>query len=217
LQTVKDAGDTALGLLTSLVGGTEAIGGAGACVAGGAETLGLSCAGGLAVATAGSTMFGVGIENMLRGGDNLGHDLGAMAQGDGASSGGSSPGTVTRNALSDDEYSQAQGIVDHLGGNFEGQTVANEPGIDGTYDGIPASLKEIQPGSVNPTRALANTVTNAANSASKAGYSGVWLFVRSSGLSMADVSGSLRIPQIMQQGVITRVSVETSDGWFNFQ
>jgi hypothetical protein len=68
--------------------------------------------------------------------------------------------------------SQAQGIVDHLGGNFEGQTVANEPGIDGTYDGIPASLKEIQPGSVNPTRALANTVTNAANSASKAGYSG---------------------------------------------
>jgi hypothetical protein len=34
---------------------------------------------------------------------------------------------------------------------------------------------------------------------------------------MADVSGSLRIPQIMQQGVITRVSVETSDGWFNFQ
>jgi hypothetical protein len=85
---------------------------------------------------------------------------------------------VTRNAINDAEYSQAKGIADHLGGKFEGRTVANEPGIDGTFDGIPASLKEIQAGSANNVRALANTVTNAVKSAGKANYSGVWLFIR---------------------------------------
>jgi hypothetical protein len=82
----------------------------------------------------------------------------------------------------DAEHSQAQGIVDQLGGHFEGQTVGNEPGIDGTYDGINASLKEIEPGSASNTRALANTVTRAATSAGKAGYDNVWLFVRAQGM-----------------------------------
>jgi hypothetical protein len=56
-------------------------------------------------------------------------------------------GTVNQNSLNDAENSQAQGIVDRLGGHFEGQAVSNEPGIDGTYDDVLASLKEVQPGS----------------------------------------------------------------------
>lgn len=125
-------------------------------------------------------------------------------------------GTVNQNSLNDAENSQAQGIVDQLGGHFEGQAVSNEPGIDGTYDDVLASLKEVQPGSANNTRALANAVTNAANSAGKAGYSNVWLFVRAQGMTLSDVTGSTRIPEIMQGGVISRVSVETADGWMHF-
>jgi hypothetical protein len=125
-------------------------------------------------------------------------------------------GTVARNALNDAEYDQAKAVADELGGHFEGQSIANDPGIDGAFDGIPASLKEILPGSANNTRALANTVGRAAGSAGKAGYSGVWLFIRAHGLSAAEALGSNKIPQAMSEGVISRISVHTADGWAHF-
>lgn len=59
-------------------------------------------------------------------------------------------GTVSSNGMSEEESSQAQGIVDQLGGHFEGQETPNMEGIDGYYDDIPASLKEINPAARTP-------------------------------------------------------------------
>jgi RHS repeat-associated protein len=42
-------------------------------------------------------------------------------------------GTVARNALNDAEHDQAKAVADELGGHFEGQSIANDPGIDGAF------------------------------------------------------------------------------------
>src|SRR5262245_51691254 len=51
-------------------------------------------------------------------------------------------GRVIRRALDDDEYRFAQEIVAHRGGILEGPPRGNYPGIDGTLDGQPISLKD---------------------------------------------------------------------------
>ena len=125
-------------------------------------------------------------------------------------------GTITRNALADHEFEQASEIVDELGGHFEGQTVDNTPGIDGTYDGQPASLKTIQPGSSNNIRALANAMTKANSSLQKAGISGAVLFIKAPGITKAEVETSRRAAEILSQGNIVKISVRASDGWVHF-
>jgi hypothetical protein len=129
-------------------------------------------------------------------------------------------GTVARNALGDAEYDQADAFVNQLGGHFEGQQTSNQEGIDGFYDDIPTSLKEVLPGSKNNIKALANTVTRMQDSASKAndgiGYSDVWGIIRAQGMTRAEVLTSSRIPEVMGNGIISRVSVQASDGWVHF-
>jgi len=54
---------------------------------------------------------------------------------------------ILTDALSDEQFIQAQEIVHELKGYFKGQSVFNEPAIDGTWNGVAASLKEVVPGS----------------------------------------------------------------------
>jgi len=50
--------------------------------------------------------------------------------------------SVLKNQMSDAEYAFAQRITQTQGGVFEGQRVINQAGIDGWYNGYPASLKQ---------------------------------------------------------------------------
>ncbi|WP_156370764.1 MULTISPECIES: hypothetical protein [unclassified Acidovorax] len=51
------------------------------------------------------------------------------------------PRTVTRNALSDAEFAQAQDLASFRGGTFVGAPTDSFPGIDGWLDGVPTQLK----------------------------------------------------------------------------
>ena len=127
-------------------------------------------------------------------------------------------GTVARNALSDAEYGQANEIAQELGGHFEGQVVDNTPGIDGFYEGMPASLKSVQPGSKNSIKALANAVNTANRKALNAEKHGVYCFVSAPGMTVAEIKQSARIPEILNDGqaALSKVSVRGSDGWVHF-
>jgi hypothetical protein len=125
-------------------------------------------------------------------------------------------GSINRGELADHEFEQASELVDELGGHFEGQTVSNQPGIDGHYNGQPASLKTVQPGSVNNIRALANAMTNANKSAKNAKIANVILFIKAPGMTKAEVATSRRAAEILQDGILTKISVRASDGWVHF-
>jgi len=51
------------------------------------------------------------------------------------------PGVVTRNALSNAEFAQAQDLASFRGGKFVGAPTDSFPGIDGWLDGVPTQLK----------------------------------------------------------------------------
>ncbi len=127
------------------------------------------------------------------------------------------PGTINGNALDKDvELPQAKEVADELGGHFEGQTIGNTPGIDGTYNGLPASLKTVEPGSKHPIKALANAATNARNSARKAEVTGAVLFIKAPGMTVAEIKESRRMAEILQDPEFVKISVRGSDGWVHF-
>lgn len=79
-------------------------------------------------------------------------------------------GSVVRNALEDHEYAQALRITDYRGGNLIGNERVGAPGIDGTLDGVPVSLKTYT--GVSPQGVL-KKASDAELSANKAGILGV--------------------------------------------
>lgn len=128
---------------------------------------------------------------------------------------GSAPGTVTRNRLEPHEFEQATRIVEHHGGTFIGATRRFMPGIDGTFNGVPAALKRTQ--SRSPSAVL-HHASKAEAQSEKAGHVGVHLFVEAQNVSAADLldfarGGNRALLEIPSQGVISRVDVLTSGGW----
>ena len=122
-------------------------------------------------------------------------------------------GSVDPGAMDEVELDQAWAFVGQFGGQFIGQAVFNQAGIDGSYEGIPISFKAISPDVTNPTGALVTNIGRAARDAQKAGESGVWLVVRALGMTQAQAVDVNKISSVMLTGVITRVSIETSTGW----
>lgn len=84
------------------------------CLAGAAETAGLSCTGGLALAAAGVGTAGAGLDMLIHGGSDLGHDLGSLAQ----SSGSGGEGYTSSPALKGDPYHPDE-VAERSAGNQE--------------------------------------------------------------------------------------------------
>ncbi|MEU7757154.1 RHS repeat-associated core domain-containing protein, partial [Micromonospora sp. NPDC049171] len=127
-------------------------------------------------------------------------------------------GTVARNGLSDDEYVQAREIADELGGHFEGQSVSNTAGVDGFWNGAPASLKEVAPGSANNVNALKGAADKARRSILKTDFrdQGAILFIRAHGVSMADALGIDHLARMAGGPAFSQISIRTGEGWVHY-
>lgn len=127
-----------------------------------------------------------------------------------------SPGRVVANALEPHELALAQSVVGYRGGTFVGNSTRGAPGIDGMLDGVPASLKTYSGSS--PASVLRH-VSQAEASASKAGYSGVQVYVNAPGVSrstLVDFGANGPLSQIPSQGTVSTIYVQTADGWVVF-
>jgi hypothetical protein len=79
------------------------------------------------------------------------------------------PGTVTRNALSEIEFAQAQELATFRGGKFVGAPTENFAGIDGWLDGVPTQLKTV---TGNGEQAILRNIVKGARNMSSQGYIG---------------------------------------------
>ncbi|RSM55877.1 hypothetical protein DMB66_34810 [Actinoplanes sp. ATCC 53533] len=127
-------------------------------------------------------------------------------------------GSINRNALSDDEFVQSKEIIDELGGHFEGQNIGNEAGIDGIWNNLPASLKEVSPGSLDNVKALKSAADKARKSVLKAGHGdkGAVLFIKATGVSAAEARGIEHLAKMAGGRAFSRVSIRTKDGWVHY-
>ncbi|HLX48632.1 MAG TPA: RHS repeat-associated core domain-containing protein, partial [Streptosporangiaceae bacterium] len=126
------------------------------------------------------------------------------------------PGSVVPNALEPHELAQAQSIVDLQGGTFIGNTLKSAPGIDGTLDGVPVSLKAYSGSS--PVGVLRHA-SAAELSARNAGYSGVGLYIDAPNVPMSrllDFGRHSPLNLIPKQGIINTIYVKTAGGWVVF-
>ncbi|SEH00444.1 RHS repeat-associated core domain-containing protein [Nonomuraea solani] len=126
------------------------------------------------------------------------------------------PGSVVPNGMQPHEVAQAREIVELRGGQVVGPRAANEPGIDGWLDGSPISLKGYSGSS--PAGVLRHASV-AEDSASRAGYSGVELFVDAKNVAgdrLLDFGVNGPLAQIPRQGTISSIYVNTAGGWIVF-
>jgi hypothetical protein len=124
-----------------------------------------------------------------------------------------SPGSVIPNALEPHEIAQAESIVAFKGGTFVGNSLKSAPGIDGTLNGAPVSLKAY---SGSSPAAVLRYASSAERSAANAGYSGVELYVDAPELAkdrLIDFGLNSPLNQIPHQGVISAIYVNTEGGW----
>lgn len=125
-------------------------------------------------------------------------------------------GAVIKNSLEAKEAALAEEIVAHQGGKFVGPPRKGYPGIDGTLDGVPVSLKETSGG----FGAVLRHASEAEKKARGAGYSGVLLFIKAPKIraaSLLDFAKKGPLSSIPKQGTISQVNVLTSDGWVRIQ
>ncbi|RCJ29410.1 hypothetical protein A6770_22010 [Nostoc minutum NIES-26] len=123
---------------------------------------------------------------------------------------GASGGNVIKNKLDQHEFAFAQEIVNEKGGQFIGQTERNLPGIDGTLNGVPVSLKETQGG----LAAILRHASKAESQAIKAGYKGVDLYINAPNVDKATLLDFIRngpLKNIPNQGTISLINIKKSD------
>ena len=116
------------------------------------------------------------------------------------------------NALEQHELQFAQEIVDEFGGTFIGPAERGFPGIDGSFNGVAASLKETQGG----LSAVLTHASKAERQALKAGETDVDLFIKAVNVSkdaLLDFASKGGLSKIPTQGTIARIWVLTKDGW----
>jgi hypothetical protein len=132
------------------------------------------------------------------------------------------PGSVVVNKLEPHEAAFAREIVAHRGGQFVGTAKRSGPGIDGSLEGVPASLKE----TTGRLIAVLKTASRAERLAKNAGFTGVELFIKATHLEWKQVidfarQGPLTLDfarkgpllQIPKQGTISTINILTKDGW----
>lgn len=120
-------------------------------------------------------------------------------------------GQVERGALTDIEFEQANKIVRLKGGIFVGNSVANAPGIDGTLNGVPVSLKGTN--STNPD-SVTREARRARESAANAGLSDVEVYIDAPNLTKSDIENNPNFEQLksIPKGTIKEITVITKDG-----
>jgi RHS repeat-associated protein len=117
------------------------------------------------------------------------------------------------NRLQSHEVDQARKILQLRGGTLVGQAVRDTPGIDGTLNGTPISLKAYTGRS--PSGVLRHA-SRAEERARAAGYSGVEVFIEAPNVPMQGLLNFATggpLTQIPRQGTIRSISVLTADGW----
>ena len=127
-----------------------------------------------------------------------------------------SPGQVVANALEPHELVQAQSVVDLRGGTFVGNDARGAPGIDGTLDGTPVSLKTYSGSS--PAGVLSHA-SRAEESARKEGFVDVEVFIDASNVpleTIIDFGTNGPLAEIPSQGTVSSIYVQTADGWVVF-
>jgi RHS repeat-associated protein len=142
----------------------------------------------------------------------MGADCGTAARDVPALPAGSPP-SVVPNDLMPHEVAEAWDIVNFRGGEFVGNTVGNAPGIDGFLNGVPVSLKGYAGSS---PAAILRKAGLAERSASRAGYSGVEVYINAPGLSrstLIDFSRNSPLNAIPRHGVVSTIYVLTGGGW----
>ncbi|WP_437722030.1 RHS repeat domain-containing protein [Sorangium sp. So ce861] len=125
---------------------------------------------------------------------------------------GSGAGKIVVNKLSPTEKAFAEKVVAKEGGEFVGQTVKNQKGIDGWLNGVPASLKQTDGG----LGAVLTHASKAEKQAAKASYSGVRLFIEAPNVgkeALLDFASKGPLSRIPTQGVISEIHVLTQNGW----
>ena len=111
------------------------------------------------------------------------------------------------------ELEQAEEIVAYRGGTLEGPPERSFPGIDGTLDENPVSLKQYT--GTSPVGVLTRA-SQAESQARNAGYTGVELFIRARNVRASTLLDFVRqgpLMNIPQQGTISAINVDTADGW----
>ena len=123
--------------------------------------------------------------------------------------------TLIKNKFEPHEAAFAEEILEHRGGTIVGPLKKSQPGIDGTIDGRPMSLKETQGG----LGAVLRHASQAEAKARKAGVSDVEVFIKAPNVStqsLLDFGNSGPLGQIPSQGTVSAINVLTANGWVRF-
>jgi hypothetical protein len=127
------------------------------------------------------------------------------------------PGVVTRNALSNAEFAQAQDLASFRGGKFVGAPTDSFPGIDGWLDGVPTQLKIV---TGNGEQAVLRNIVKGARNMSAQGYVGdIAVDATQTGVSVDGfakfVTPHTPVGRILNEGSVNNVYVKFGDGWLN--
>lgn len=123
------------------------------------------------------------------------------------------PKLIIPGKLQSHELAQVERIISFRGGTFVGPSTRNFAGIDGTIDGIGASLKQYT--GTSPLGVLKHA-SKAEEQAFQAGYTSVELFIDARNVKagpLLDFARKGPLAQIPRQGVISTINIETADGW----
>ena len=118
-----------------------------------------------------------------------------------------------KNKLSEEEYQQAQEVVQLRGGHIEGQTKSDTPGIDGYLDQKPISLKQYS--GESPLGVLKHA-TRAESQVIEAGLNNIDVYINAKNVSseiLIDFAKNGPLVDIPTQRYISNIYVQTSDGW----
>ncbi|MBB5020606.1 hypothetical protein HNQ59_003931 [Chitinivorax tropicus] len=127
------------------------------------------------------------------------------------------PGTVTRNALSDTEFAQAQELATFRGGKFVGAPTENFAGIDGWLNGVPTQLKIV---TGNGEQAILRNIVKGARNISSQGYVGdIAVDATRTGVNIDSfvkfVAPNTPVGRILNEGSVNNVYIKFGDGWLN--
>jgi putative RNase-like toxin len=125
--------------------------------------------------------------------------------------GSGQPGTVTRNALSDAEFSFATELAKRTNQHFVGPPREPFPGLDGWLDGVPVQLKETTGG----LQAVLTRVSQAELKAVEAARTGVEVYVKAPNvkvMEMLDFAFKGPMKTIRENKVLSKIAIQTGDG-----
>jgi mRNA degradation ribonuclease J1/J2 len=128
------------------------------------------------------------------------------------------PVRVVVNALEQHEAAFAEEIVSFRGGEFVRNVKRYAPGIDGFFQGIPASLKVLDTPRVEN---MVDQIFRARGQLTNAGYFGAEIFISAKNITSSAI---LKTPGVLQDiegvsrsGIAQAVNILTEQGWIRIQ